>query len=94
MNYFIEHYGPESIVTFSDLRWNTGELYEKIGFEFSGYTGLNYWYVDVDRRKHRFSLKKSKRDHSDISENELRKEQGWLRIWDCGNNRYVWRVPE
>lgn len=89
-NRFLRDHSPNDVVTFSDLRWNTGEVYEQMGFEFVGHTGLNYWYIQRDKRIHRYNLRKTSEDPSNISETDLRRTQGWLRIWDCGNNKYVW----
>lgn len=88
---FIIDCDPKLIFTYSDLRWNDGSVYEQLGFEFDKFTGLNYWYIEGNKRHHRFKLRKQKSDSRDISESILRKSQGWLRIWDCGNEKYVWK---
>jgi len=40
-------------------------------------------------RIHRFALRKNSTDPKDQTEWEIRKSQGWNRIWDCGNLKYV-----
>jgi hypothetical protein len=87
---FREDHDPTEVTTFSDLRWNTGDVYVEMGFDMIGHTGLNYWYISKDTRIHRFNLRKKSNEPDNISETDLRRAQGWLRIWDCGNNKYVW----
>jgi hypothetical protein len=53
-------------------------------------TNLNYWYVKSSQRFHRFNLRKKQNEPKDITEWELRKSEGWSRIWDCGNEKYIW----
>lgn len=89
-NYFVKTENPDQVVTFSDLRWNTGHVYTQIGFDFCYNSRINYWYIDGNKRINRFKLRKQLNEPQDISENLLRKSQGWNRIWDCGNAKYVW----
>lgn len=88
---FIKDVLPNKIITYSDLRWNSGEMYEKLGFEKIGETTPGYWYVSGTKRIHRYKLRKQKDEPSDIPESELRKSQGYHKIWDCGHNKYVWQ---
>ena len=88
--HFLKQEDPSQVVTFSDLRWNTGNVYEQIGFRYQGFSGINYWYIQGNRRLHRFLLRKQKSDPQNLTETELRRSQGWLRIWDCGNAKYIY----
>ena len=88
LKYFINKYNPNHIFTYSDLRWNTGNLYETLGFKFTKWTGQGYWYTDFNIRIHRFNLRKTENDMKELSEWILRMIEGYYRIWDIGNNRY------
>jgi hypothetical protein len=81
-----------SIFTYCDLRWNTGNVYQTMGFNYSSTTLPNYWYLDFNKaqRIHRFNLRKNKDDNPALTEWENRQEQGWNRIWDCGNTKWIW----
>ena len=61
-----------------------------MGFDFAHNTKPNYWYFFPKecRRYHRYGLKKPL--GSQISERELRESQGYLRIYDCGSNKWIW----
>ena len=83
-------YNPSMVFTYSDRRWNTGEIYSKLGFEFEYFTRPNYWYISGVKRLHRFGLRKNKDDDQSLTEWQNRQAQGWNRIWDCGNAKYIW----
>jgi hypothetical protein len=91
LSYFKKHYVWIEIFSYSDRRWSDGNLYEQLGFQFTENTKPNYWYfVDGGAvRKHRFALRKQPNEPKDTTEWELRQAQGWNRIWDCGNKKYV-----
>lgn len=91
LSHFKKNYKWEQIFSYADRRWSTGNLYAQIGFELIGNTKPNYWYFangSIERR-HRFALRKKSSEPKDITEWELRRNQGWNRIWDCGNLKYV-----
>jgi len=94
--YFINNFDYNEIFSYSDLRWNTGNVYKQIGMKFDKFTGVNYWYTDTKLciRKHRYSLRKNKSDNQSLTEWENRKLQGYDRIWDCGNEKYIWKRDE
>lgn len=91
--YFIENYSPEQIISFSDNRWGDGSIYSTLGFEYEYDTGPNYWYINLaaTKRIHRYSLRKTKKDDPNKTEKQLRNEQGYLRIWDCGSSKWIWK---
>jgi len=97
ISYFTKTYKPKHIITFADRRWDTGEVYEKIGFKKIGYTKPNYWYFQTNTKKyHRFNFRKNVLDKKleifdpEKSEWENMKNNGWDRIWDCGNIKFIY----
>lgn len=95
-SFFIKNYNPKEVYSYSDKRWNNGILYEKIGFSRVNDTEPNYWYSDYKniKRIYRFKMRKNKSDDPNLSEWENRKLQGWDRIWDCGNYKFIWKKEE
>jgi predicted nucleic acid-binding Zn ribbon protein len=91
-SHFVRQYNPDQVLSFADLRWSTGNVYQQLGFQYQGCTALGYWYVDLAncRRVHRFALRKNSQDRAELTEYENRLAQGYLRIWDCGHSRWVW----
>jgi hypothetical protein len=92
---FVQKYKPEMVISYSDLRWGLGEVYRNCGFDLESLTVPNYWYFMLPdtTRKHRFTLRKTAQDRQDLTEMELRISQGWSRIWDCGNAKWVYKPP-
>jgi NUMOD3 motif len=89
-SHFIKSVNPIEVISYSDERWNTGNLYNKLGFVKAGVTQPNYWYVKGCERIHRFKLRKTQDDARDKTEKVLRAEAGYKRIWDCGSSKWVW----
>lgn len=89
--HFIKIYAPSSVISYADSRWSIGNLYKTLGFKFVKDTPPNYWYfyAGSTKRIHRFTLRKQINESS-LTEKELRKNQGYHRIWDCGSSKWQW----
>lgn len=94
---FVRDYDPELITSFCDLRWGTGVLYEKLGFEFQYETHPNYWYYKMSDliRYHRFmftkhSIVENHNGNPNLTEIENMRNMGYHRIFDCGNSKWIW----
>jgi hypothetical protein len=99
LKYFIKKYQPSKIISYADRRWTyyKNNLYERIGFTKVSDGMPNYWYFGKDgnyRRFHRFGFRKDTLSYRlqsfdpMLSEWENMKNNGWDRIWDCGNLKY------
>lgn len=101
LNYFEKTYHPIKLITYSDCRWNTGNLYGKLGFIQSHQSSPNYWYLDktYQKRYHRFNFRKdilkTKLPNFDpnLSEWKNMKNHKYDRIWDCGNLVFTKEFP-
>jgi hypothetical protein len=81
------HYA--TIISWSDNRWSDGQIYEHLGFLLEGELPPDYFYVKNYRRHSKQSLRKTKEEKAgNKTEHELRLEQGYLRIYDCGKKRW------
>lgn len=93
--HFIEDNSPESVVTYADKRWSVGNMYFKLGFEHTGDSDPNYYYVIEDHRENRFKYRKSilvnEGYDKDKSEHQIMLERGIYRIYDCGTMVFQWR---
>jgi hypothetical protein len=83
---------PEAVVSYADLKWFTGNSYEKMGFKLQRHTVPGYWYFALPdyTRIHRFTLRKNENDDPTLTEWQNRQAQGWDRIWDCGHAKWTW----
>ena len=94
---FIADQQPVKILSFADRRWSSGNLYEQAGFTLARVSAPNYFYFrpsapnDLHTRvafqKHKLPALLERFDPT-ITEFENMKENGWDRIWDCGNLVY------
>lgn len=95
LNFFKVNNSWEELITFADLRWHTGNVYEKSGFILDKILKPDYSYIINNKRIHKFNFRKDaiKRKFSNIynknlSESENMKNIGILKIYDCGKIRY------
>jgi len=96
-NFLKEHTG--SIISYADMRYSTGKLYKNLGFEFSHISSPNYWYFKNNTFKLKSRIKyqkhklKNKLDifNSNLSEWQNMKLNGYNRIFDCGNQTWIYK---
>ena len=86
-----DHPEAKELISYSDNRWSTGNLYESSGFTKVRENRPCYWYF-IDgkntNRIHRFGLRKQilikKGGNPNKTEWQLAQEAGYDRIWDAG----------
>lgn len=86
-----------SLITYADLRYGNGAVYNHCGLEYRGTTAPNYWYWykhQPDKLWSRVKFQKHKLSeilkdfNPEISEWENMKNNNYDRVWDCGNAVY------
>jgi len=93
----LKHANLNSVITYADLRYGTGESYLKCGFTYHKQTPPSYYYLDkniqrfnrLQFQKHLLSEKLDIFD-SDLTEWQNMQLNDYDRIWDCGTISYVW----
>lgn len=101
LSYYIKTQQPKNIISYSDNRWFSGQMYQRLGFTNIGHTPPNYKYFkrsgDTSKLHTRIKFQKHKLPNIfgetfDATETEWEnmKRHGYDRIWDCGNNRWLW----
>jgi len=96
-HHFVKTFIPESVITYSDKSWNTGNVYEKMGFTYLHTSAPNYFYFKnatevfsrVKFQKHKLSKKLKSFDPS-LTEWDNMRNNGYNKFWDCGNDVFVW----
>lgn len=93
--YFIKNYNYDSISSFADISQFTGNLYSKLGFEYSHRSNPNYWWVIDGVRHHRFNYNKKRlvKEGWDPTktEVEIMYDRGYIRIFGCGQDKYIFK---
>lgn len=92
LKYFKDTYDPKYILSYADKRWSNGNLYHKLGFDHVSDSKPNYWYINNDKREHRFKYRKSvlvkEGFNVEMSERQIMNDRGYKRIYDCGNMKF------
>lgn len=83
MKYFEEIYKPKSIVYHSNRRWETEIFEEATGFSFIKSTNPNFFFFKINEGI-LLSPEKSLNENTE----DLYK-QGYRKIFDCGNKKYL-----
>lgn len=101
-SHFIRTHQPHSVISYSDKRWNTGNVYKTVGFGYSHTSPPNYYYFsppNTQKLYHRSQFQKHKLVNlletfdPALTEWENMKNNGFDRIWDCGSDVWVF-TPE
>lgn len=97
--YFINNYECNYIITYADMRWSLGDVYEEL-LTYSHTARPDYFYLspeDRTKRLHRYQFRKTsiKEKFPEIysdekTEREMMLEAGYLRVYGCGNLVYIW----
>lgn len=98
--HFIRTHNPSSVVSYCDLRWGTGNLYRQLGFSHLHTSDPNYFYFNKNNtsqlmsrvrfQKHKLANQFPHTYDPLLSEWDNMKLAGYDRIWDCGNDVFVW----
>ena len=82
--------GYQEIVSFSDNRWDSGELHKNIGFVFEKELDPDYSYVVLKNPGKRIC-----KEHLPVNKSEEAwiVEQNIAKIWDCGKKQWTLKIP-
>jgi hypothetical protein len=98
LKHFIKLHKPKNIISYSDKRYSIGDVYIKNGFKKSHTSQPNYWYMHKSNyliRLNRQNFQKHKLKNllttfnENLTEWENMKNNGYDRIWDCGNDVFI-----
>ena len=102
LKHFEREYNPRSIISYADRRWTMNSndtVYDKLGFKLNSISKPNYWYFKKNdhelKLESRIKYQKHKLnsilEHFDSSKSEWENmnDNGYNRIFDCGNLVFV-----
>ena len=100
-SHFIKHYNPYFIKSFADKRWTYNEydnLYVKLNFKRDCVVRQDYYYAEPNSniRMHKFGFRKEKLNKlyglsKDLTEDEMIKKLGLIKVWNLGLIKYIWK---
>lgn len=96
LKYFVTHYHPSAIYSFSSNDISDGRLYKTLGFHMDT-INQSYWYIDKKyKRHHRSSFTKDaivrrgwREDKNGWREVDVMDEYGYYQIYDSGQTKWV-----
>ena len=95
LKYFTRNYSG-GILSYSDRRWSTGDLYKTLGFTYSHTTEPGYDYYKTNLAESRLKYQKHKLKEifpevykETLTEAEIMKQAGYFRVFDSGNDAWV-----
>lgn len=77
-----------SIITYADLRFGKGNVYEKAKFSLVRETPVDYWYTDGIERYNRFKF----RAQGGKTEKQIAEENCVYKTYGCGSNIYIKQI--
>lgn len=96
---FKEDYPNSSVISYCDLRYGNGRMYEKLEFEQSHISAPNYVWSDsngsviykrYETQKHKLSNILKENFDINISEKKNMENNGYIQLFDCGNLVYTY----
>lgn len=82
--YFIKNYNPESIITYCDISKFTGDVFEKLGMNFT---------ETIPPQKIWSYRNKYICDDESVNEQSML-DEGWLPVYDCGQKVFTWKTGQ
>lgn len=100
-SYFKNNYNPQSVISYADLRWGSGKVYESLGFKYSHKTSSNYWYEKNGNRIARAKCQKhllpsflGEFYDEELTETQNMLKFGYRKVKDFGNNAFILNLHE
>lgn len=96
--HFVNDYNPDSIISYCDLSKFEGKVYNKLGMKLLRISSPNYKWVRYNEVYSRYQTQRNKLSKllgkefdSSLSESDIMINEGFQKIYDCGNAVYEWR---
>jgi len=97
LKYVQHNYTYDRLISFADLRWSDGNLYEQTGWKLDRVLPEDYSYFYKGKVHHKFNFRRRQLQNimqesfdSDKTEYQNCLDFGIYRLWDCGKNRYIY----
>lgn len=84
---FNDRYAPATVLSYCDLRWGNGQMYEAAGFRLDGITRPDYWYTTGADKVPR---EKAQGRPEGQTEKEWALANGYEKVLGVGHQRWIW----
>jgi len=97
-NHFVNFYNIDNIISYADMCWSSGNLYNQLNFVHIKNTEPNYWWVVDGIKTHRYKWRKQQLIKDNLlnageTEAMCMHRLGHFRIYDCGSIIFEWNRP-
>lgn len=87
LNFFIKNIHPTRIISYANIDWSDGGLYNKLGFKLISISNPDYKYIIGGKRMNKSGYRKSKLKTT-LTESSFMQTNGFNRIYDCGKMKF------
>jgi len=94
--YFLRSHNIKSVISYCDTSKFKGDVYSRLGFTFERHSSPNYVWVNPDiedilsrYQTQKQTLLKLNLGTEDQTEDEIMYNIGYMKIYDCGNDVYI-----
>lgn len=95
---FMRRQNPTSVLSYADLRYGDGRVYEKLGFNYVKSTSPGYSYHHINgsvvsrmqAQKHKLANLLGDKFDATKSERDNMLSCGYMKMFDCGHKVFVW----
>lgn len=98
---FIKLNSPKSIISYANLQWSNGNLYQNLGFTLKSISSPNYWWVKNKKVLTRYQCQRSKLPKllgnsfdENLSERENMQNNGFYKVNDCGSLVFILNLDQ
>ena len=99
--YFVKYFKPESVISYCDISKFNGNVYSHLGFKLHHSTGPTpHWFngethiTDALLRQRGFDQLFKTNYGKGTSNEELMILHGFVKVYDCGQNVYIWKKKD
>jgi hypothetical protein len=91
LKYFIKNYNPSRIISYADISWSNGNLYDNLKFQNIGESKPDYKYIVNEKRINKSRFRKDKlnlEDKTKVTESQIMIDKNIYKIYDCGKIKF------
>jgi hypothetical protein len=92
LSHVIKIYKPRIVLSWCDMRYSTGQSYQKLGFKLEK-TSLSWRWTDFEKTFNRLKCR-ANMDDRNLTQVQHAKELGWHQIYDAGQAKYILTVQD
>jgi G:T-mismatch repair DNA endonuclease (very short patch repair protein) len=94
-NYMLNSLDVSEVISYADISIFSGSIYDILGFKKHSLSSPNYFWIVDGVKKHRFNFSKKKLVSKGFDKNktevEIMHDQGYYRVFSCGQEKWIYK---